>query len=489
MAALVVTLLIVLLPLLLWWLRIYQSKKNVAPGPLAIPLLGHLHLLGRHPHKALSILSKKFGSVMSINLGSVPTLVISSPDAAKTILSTQDIFFASRPRTAAAKFIFFNARDMVWCEYGSYWRTMKKVSTLELFTAKRVEESKKLRMEEISRLVTSIAREGDNGRVAIDMNAKLSMTNMNLVSFMAFSQRFEESSFVELLQEAIDLVTSFVPSDYFPYLSWMDDYLGTVPKMKAVQGKLDKIFQAIIDEHRRVNGEKQRAPDLVDVLLSLDEVDDNDRKGLIMDMFGAGIDTSSITTEWALSELIRNPACMLKAQREIDQAVGFDRAVNEDDLLNLGYVRAIAKETFRLHPPVPLLIPHESTQESLVNGLRVPARTRATVNVWSIGRDPRWWERPEVFDPDRFAARSVIDVKGQHFELLPFGSGRRMCPAMGLGLAMVELSLARLIQGFEWNLPAGLQELNMEEEFGVTLRKRVHLSALAMPRLKAELYV
>ena len=181
-----------------------------------------------------------------------------------------------------------------------------------------------------------------------------------------------------------------------------------------------------------------------------------------------------MTIEWAMSELLRNPDALAKATEELDRVIGRERLVTEGDIPNLLYIEAIVKETTRLHPVTPLLSPRISREDASVDSYDIPAGTLVFVNVWAIGRDPAvWGDDADEFRPERFVGSSV-DVKGQDFELLPFGSGRRMCPGIDLGLKMVQVVLANLVHGFAWRLPDGMakEELSMEEKFGLTMPTR-----------------
>lgn len=207
------------------------------------------------------------------------------------------------------------------------------------------------------------------------------------------------------------------------------------------------------------------------------------------DIFAAGTDTSAITVEWALAELINHPNIMQKAIEEIDSVTGKTRLVEESDISNLPYLQSIVKETLRLHPTGPI-IARESNEDCTVNGYYIPAKTRLLVNVWAIGRDPNHWENPLEFYPERFLGngiKSQMDVRGQYFEFLPFGSGRRGCPGTSLALQVVQTSLATMIQCFEWKLGNNkVQEngkVDMEEGLGLTLPRANPLVCVPVVRL------
>jgi flavonoid 3'-monooxygenase len=208
---------------------------------------------------------------------------------------------------------------------------------------------------------------------------------------------------------------------------------------------------------------------------------------ILQNLYTAGTDTTSSTVEWAMAELIRHPDILKRAQEELDSVVGRNRLVMEQDLPNLPMFQAIIKEVFRLHPSTPLSLPRMADNECEINGCHIPKNATVLVNVWAIARDPTVWKDPLRFDPGRFlpgGSHAHVDVKGNDFELIPFGAGRRICPGMGLGLRMVQIMTAALIHSFDWGLPDGqtLDKLDMEEAFGVTLQRSVPLVACPVPR-------
>lgn len=201
-------------------------------------------------------------------------------------------------------------------------------------------------------------------------------------------------------------------------------------------------------------------------------------------MLTASMDTSSTTVEWALSELMKHPQVLKKVTNELENVVGMERMVEESDLDKLEYLDMVVKETMRLHPAAPLLVPHTSVEDCTVNSFYIPKKSRVIINVWAIGRDPNAWTDAEKFIPERFV-RSDIELRGNHFQLIPFGSGRRRCPAIQLGLVMVKLVLAQLVHCFDWELPDRIlpTELDMTEKFGLVVPRAKHLLAIPSYRL------
>ena len=204
----------------------------------------------------------------------------------------------------------------------------------------------------------------------------------------------------------------------------------------------------------------------------------------LQDLLAAAMDTSATTIDWALTELMRHPRIMKKVQKELENVVGLERMVDESDLDSLEYLDMVVKETMRLHPALPLMVPHESLEDCTINDYHIPHKSRLLINVWAIGRDPSVWTEPGKFNPERFV-RSNIDLKGHDFELIPFGSERRSCPGMQLGQTVVRLVLAQLIHCFDWELPNGMlpTELDMTEEFGLSTPRAKHLLAIPTYRL------
>lgn len=206
-------------------------------------------------------------------------------------------------------------------------------------------------------------------------------------------------------------------------------------------------------------------------------------------MIAGGTEGSAASVEWAMCELLKNPRTFHKATRELDNIIGRERWVQEADVANLPYLNAVMKETMRLHPVGAFLAHRFASQNCEVAGYDIPKGTRVLVSKWSIGRDPDLWDNPENFWPERFIGKT-IDMKGQDCELLPFGSGRRMCPGYNLGLRMIQTSLANLIHGFTWKLPEDMtrEHLNMEENAGLSTPKKIPLIAVVEPRLPSHLY-
>ncbi|PNX99182.1 cytochrome p450, partial [Trifolium pratense] len=191
------------------------------------------------------------------------------------------------------------------------------------------------------------------------------------------------------------------------------------------------------------------------------------------DIFSAGSGTVAKTLEWAMSELIRNPRLMEKTQIEVRNVFDAKGHVDETNLHELKYLKAVIKETLRLHGPVTLLLPRECSENCEINGYEIPAKTKVIVNSYAVGMDPNYWDEPEKFYPERFID-SIIDYKGLDFQFIPFGAGRRMCPGTTFGTINVEILLANLLFHFDWKMINGVkaEELDMSEVFGLSVRRK-----------------
>ncbi|CAL2255201.1 unnamed protein product [Prunus armeniaca] len=200
------------------------------------------------------------------------------------------------------------------------------------------------------------------------------------------------------------------------------------------------------------------------------------------DIFAAGSETSSTAVDWAIAEMIKNPRIMNMAQNEVREVFNRKGQVDETCIREMKYLNLVIKETLRLNPPGPLLVPRECREKCEIDGYEIPVKSRVIVNAWAIGRDPNYWNEPESFNPDGFLDSS-IDYKGTNFEYIPFGAGRRMCPGVSFGLANVELPLALLLYHFDWKLPSGMKHeyLDTTEAFGGAAKRKEDLHLIPIP--------
>lgn len=191
-----------------------------------------------------------------------------------------------------------------------------------------------------------------------------------------------------------------------------------------------------------------------------------------------------------MTEVIKHPRVLGKVQEELDKIVGHDRLVSESDLAHLNYLRCVVRETFRMHPAGPFLIPHESLRDTTIHGYHVPAKTRIFINTHGLGRNAKVWDNVEEFRPERHWSSRVEISHGGDFKILPFSAGKRKCPGAPLGVTLVLMGLAQLFHCFDWAPPEGveLRDIDTNEVYGMTMPKAHPLVAVATPRLAPHLY-
>ncbi|KAG7558794.1 Cytochrome P450 [Arabidopsis thaliana x Arabidopsis arenosa] len=481
-------LLLIIFLLLTAFKHTYQVKHLRIPSPPGFPIIGNLHQLGELPHQSLWNLSKKYGPVMLLKLGKVPTVVLSSSETAKQALRDYDLHCCSRPSLAGGRELSYNNRDISSSPYNEYWKELRKLCAQELFSAKQIQSIQPIKDEEVKKVIDSIA-ESSSLKNPVNLNKTFLALTTSVVCRTAFGVSFEgtvlsNDRFNTLVREAFEMLGSFSATDFIPYIGWIiDRFTGLQGRREKSFLDLDAFYEQIFDLH---NKEKQEeGEDLVDLLLRFekeeivvgnDKLTRNHIKAILMNILLGGIDTSAISMTWAMAELAKNPRVMKKVQSEIRSQIKNKERISFDDTDKLEYLKMVIKETWRLHPPTPLLLPREVTTEFEINGYTIPVKTRVHVNVWAIGRDSDTWKDPEMFLPERFMD-SNIDAKGQNFELLSFGSGRRICPGMYMGTTMVEFGLANMLYHFDWKLPDGMavEDIDMEEAPGLTVSKKSEL--------------
>ncbi|PON43443.1 Cytochrome P450, E-class, group I [Parasponia andersonii] len=472
-----------------------SSASKLPPGPQKLPFVGNMHqLFGSLPHHALRDLAKEHGPFMYLRIGQVPTIVVSSPEYAKEVMRTHDVVFASRPRLLSSQIMLYDCTDLAFAPYGEYWRQVKKICMQELLSTARVQSFRSIREEEMFNLVEWIA---SNVGSPINLTEKIQTSTYGITSRAAFGKKSREhEEFISIVAEAVELSGGFELADLFPSFGFLALISRARPKLKRLQLRAARIMESIIKEHiedseksAEKSGESGKEEDLVDVLLKFYNNGDlgfsltsDNLKAVIWDIFAAGSETSATAVDWAMIEMIRNPRVMKKVQDEVREVFGRKGSVDEAGLTDMKYLKSVVKETLRLHPSAPLLLPRECGEKCEVDGYEIHAKTRIIVNAWAIGRDPNYWTEPESFIPERFLDSS-IDFKGNNFEYIPFGAGRRICPGMSFGLINVELPLALLLYHFDWKLPGGMKhkDLDMTELFGVTVRRKddLHLIPIA----------
>ncbi|XVE67051.1 hypothetical protein DITRI_Ditri08aG0129100 [Diplodiscus trichospermus] len=497
--------------LLLWFffvfLLVLRRKKPYPPGPRGYPIIGNMKMMNQLTHRGLAQLSKQYGKagLLHLSIGKMHMVAVSTPEMAREVLQVQDSVYSNRPANDAVIYLTYDRADMAFANYGPFWRQMRKICVMKVFSRKRAESWASVREEVASTVETVMKNLGSPVNIG-DLVFALTRNITYRAAFGSFS-RDGQDDFIKILQEFSKLFGAYNVADFFPWLGWINNGQEFRNRLVKARASLDRFIDHIIDEHlvKRNTGKDGKddhdvEDDMVDELMAFygEDVsngeDDSSQsavkftkdniKAIIMDVMFGGTETVASSIEWAMAELMKNPEELKKVQQELADVVGLNRVVHESDVENLTYFKCAIKETLRLHPPIPLLL-HETTVDSVLAGYHVPAKSRVMINAWAIGRDPSSWKDPDVFKPSRFLQNGAPDFKGNDFQFIPFGSGRRSCPGMQLGLYALELSVAHLLHCFSWELPNGMKpnELDMKDLFGLTAPLATRLVAVPSYRL------
>ncbi|PWA42392.1 cytochrome P450 [Artemisia annua] len=534
--AFVITIVVVILAILWYKLSSSNGVPSLPPGPRSLPIVGYLPFLGSEPHKQLTKMADTYGPIFKVYLGSKLHIVVSSAELGKEMFRDQDENFSNRNAGIATSIISYGVQDLVWSDNNSTWRNLRKILVQEILNNKSLQETSFFRREEVRKTIKDIfTKIGTNISIY-----ELSFSTANVLTSMVWGNSSVEEAKDGKIEKEVRLSISKIfgllakpnVSDYIPSLAWLD-LQGVARDMKTEFHTMDRVVTRSINNRIESNSRTSKdavqhegKKDLLQVLLELNDQKTatspsmTQIKALIMDIMIAGIDSSSTTLEWAMTEILRNRHVMNRIQEELANVVGVNSIVEESHLPKLQYLSATIKETLRLHPVGPwglprspgktcvvggYTIPKGSTvfvnvwaiqrpwglprspgKTCVVGGYTIPKGSTVFVNVWAIQRDPRYWDNPLEFNPDRFLPQEGIkpwDFKGTNMKYHPFGSGRRLCPAYPLADKMQMYILASLFHSFNWTLPKG-EEHDISDIFlGINLKKKKPLILIPSQRL------
>ncbi|XP_015950859.1 cytochrome P450 76T24-like [Arachis duranensis] len=466
---------------------------KLPPGPNPFPIIGNILELSNQPHQALAKLSQTYGPIMTLKLGNITTIVISSPQLAKEVLHKNDLIFFYRTVPDTLKALDHHIHSMGWMQPSPLWRTLRKVCATKVFSLQQLDSTQIIRQKKLKELADFVKEKSEKGEI-LDINEAIFITVLNSMSSTLFSMNlvnfggFKSQEFKEIVCGISEEAAKPNVVDFFPILRIFDPQ-GARARMTKHFRKIINIFDGIVEERLRLRAldemDTKEYKDVLDYLLEV-MLEENSQISrihvlhLLLDLFVAGLDTTSITIEWAMAELLRNPEKMQKLKEELEHVLGKgEKQIEESHISNLPFLGAVVKETLRFHTPIPFLLPHKSQEDVELCGFTVPKNAQVWVNVWAMGRDSSIWINPNEFMPERFL-ESKIDFKGQDFELIPFGAGRRICPGLPLAYRTMHIVLGTLVHGYDWKLVNGqkAKDLDMSENFGLTLHKAQSLQAI-----------
>ncbi|KAB2082568.1 hypothetical protein ES319_A05G206500v1 [Gossypium barbadense] len=458
-----------------WISKVVSRNTKRKPKPPeasgAWPVIGHLHLLGgcQPIHITLANMADKNGPIFTIKLGVRRALVVSNTETIKECLTTNDKAFATRPNLTASVLICYNNTMLGFAPHGPHWRRMRKFVSLELLSNCRLDKLKYVRESEIKLSVQELYQHRNKSKtigsdkVLVEMKRWFWDLTLNVILRMTIGKRIPSFGNDEESQVLKTALKNFT----------------------VLSGKFHK--------RRKSSGQCKGGEDFMDVILSnlKDEGDhhaDTINKATCLALVLAAEDTTAVTLTWVLSLLLNNRHTLNKVVNELDIHIGNNRLVEESDMKNLVYLQAVIKETMRLYPAAPLSLIHAATEDCRVSGYQVAAGTWLITNLYKLHRDPGIWSDPEEFRPERFmTTHKHVDVKGQNFELIPFSSGRRMCPGVSFALQVLHLTVANLLHQFDFATPLD-EAVAMRQGPALTIFKATPLEVHITPRLPASVY-
>ncbi|XP_021755563.1 cytochrome P450 CYP736A12-like [Chenopodium quinoa] len=469
------------------------NTPKLPPSPPKLPIIGHLHLVGSLPHRSFQNLAKKYGPIMHLKLGSKHVIVISSPQMAERLLRNHDVLCAKRPMSEVSHDLSYNSKGIIFTPYSSYWKNARKLCVMELMSASKIKSFAWLREEELGKLMTSL-KAASAADQAVDIGASVGGVLEELIYRMLYGAPKNDLALRATVLEALRLSGTLNIADFLPFLAPFDPQ-GLKRRIKKLMKIVDDVLEKIICNHEDEAKKEQRTHrDLVDVMLSLMNNNDNTKasydiqrdgiKAILIDLVVPAIDSATNIVKWALASLLKHPEKMIKLQQEIESVVGKNKMVEEKDVPNFKYLDVVIKEIFRLYPII--FAPHEAMQEITFDGYYIPKGSQIFLNAWAIGRDPTIWSNNyEEFHPERFLVNDVDIISGQDFCLAPFGFGRRRCPGAQLGLLNVKLILSTLVHSFDWHMPdkTSFNNLVMQEKFGLVMSMENSLALIPKYRL------
>ncbi|KAL9685423.1 hypothetical protein QQ045_022873 [Rhodiola kirilowii] len=504
--------------------RYYSTGKSksiipLPPGPSPWPIIGCLPQMLKEPNKYKWIkrLAKDLNTdILCIRIGNVHVIPVLSQTFASEFLKEKDFLFASRPKSPGMALLSHNYMGSLSAPSGKQWTKMRKMMAAELFSPAMHQWFLNKRVEEADNVIAYIHNLPDG---IVDLRKTSLCYATSILKKLIFNRRYfgeampdkgpspADEEHTDGVMKALFYLFSFGMSDFFPLISGIFDVDGKDKKAIEAIKTIEKYQNPIIEERiniwrcggSSVSSKDLDASDMLDIMINLKNTDgtpllsEAEIKGQINELLLAGIDNTSNSVEWSFAEMLNKPSIMHKAVEELDSVVGKERFVEESDIPRLKYIKAILIESFRLHPVQPFIPPHYATKDATVGGYLIPKGSHILISRLDLGRNPNVWEDALTFNPDRHiqscaALRSTITDPDLGF--LSFGVGRRACAAGTLGTSMTVMLLARLVQAFDWSLPAASADSQLQacEDSGLFLMASP-LVARATPRLPRQLYL
>ncbi|XP_026388162.1 cytochrome P450 89A2-like [Papaver somniferum] len=478
-------------------INLLQTPKKLPPGPVSIPIITSFQWLRKSfadLEPTLRNLKTKYGPIVTLSIGHRKSIFITTSSLAHQALIQNGAIFADRPPApATSKIISSNQHNISGASYGPLWRLLRRNLTMQILHPSKIKSFSPARNWVLNIIKESIKKESNSGKNPVLVVDHFQFGMFCLLVFMCFGKKLDEKKIreVESVQRSFLLgFGKFQILNFFPRLTkiimkkrWedfrklrSDQEKVLIPLIRSRQEQMKKTFE---------DNEKSLGLCYVDSLLNLELPDEGGRKlteheivSLCSEFLNAGTDTTSTALQWVMANLVKYQEIQSKLYDEIKTLYSGDDEIKEEDLKKLPYLKAVILEGLRRHPPGHFVLPHAVTQDIGLDGYVVPKEATVNVMIAEIGWDSKVWEDPMMFKPERFLSKDGIlneelsDVTGnKEVKMIPFGAGRRMCPASGLAMLHLEYFVANLIKEFKWTAKVGDDiDLSEKQEFTIVMK-------------------
>ncbi|BFG30720.1 hypothetical protein CerSpe_169940 [Prunus speciosa] len=489
------------------------SNKRLPPSPPTLPILGNIYWLLKSSSNFANVepvihhLRSKYGPIVTLHIGSRPGIFITTHEAAHRALVRNGTIFAGRPAALETTRIFFSNQCTVSsAPYDPIWRLLRQ-NLMSIIHPSRLKTYSRGRRWAYDLLKDKILDEADSGNKAIHVVHNFQFVMFGLLSYMCFGVKFDGKTIkdIESVQQALLLnFVRFNKLNFMPTISKIVFRKLWKELLQIRRNQVNVILSIIKARHewlmsKKVNNkfeDEECILSYVDSLMDLQLPDgggrkltDDEKVSLCSEFLLGGTDTSATTLQWVMANLVKNQDIQKKLLDEINSVVKPKQDIAEDDLIKMPYLKAVVLETLRRHPPSHFILPRAVLKDIQMDGYDIPKDAMVNFTVAEMSRDPNVWERPMEFRPERFIQTGQqevkFDIKGvRGIQMMPFGAGRRICPAINVSLLHVEYFVANLVRDFQWKL-GDQNEVDLTEKQAFTMVMKYPLFTQISPRINS----
>ncbi|KAJ4963705.1 hypothetical protein NE237_023644 [Protea cynaroides] len=481
-----------------------QSKLSLPPGPLKLPIIGNLLWLYNsfsELEQILHCLRQKYGPIITLHIGSRPTIFITTHSLAHQALVENGVAFADRPpATASDRIITTNQHNINSANYGPLWRVLRRNLTSEMLHPSRVKSFSHARKWVLQLLKVRFKSHVESGEPVLVVD-HFQYAMFCLLVFMCFGEKLDEKVIREVEDVERTLLVNFRLFNilgFFPLLGKIF-FRKRWQLLLDVRQRQDSVIIPLIRARRERKEKNLENTDeffvsYVDTMFNLQLPEEGGRKlteqemvSLCSEFLNAGTDTTSTALQWIMANLVKNQQIQERLYSEIEGVLGIDEEIKEEDLAKMPYLKAVVLEGLRRHPPGHFVLPHAVKEDVMLDGHVIPKNAMVNFAVSEIGRDPEVWKDPMEFKPERFLSNEgeMFDITGsREIKMMPFGAGRRICPGLGLAVLHLEYFVANLIRDFKWAAVEGI-DIDLSEKLEFTVVMKNPLQAHISPRVKS----